>query len=352
MKDFIKLVGMTQKEVKQELINRLQKAGYKTQTHNGFIYAPGTVPVLLIAHMDTVHKQPAKTVCISTDGNTVMSPEGIGGDDRAGIYIILRLLEQVNCHILFCEDEEIGGIGASKFANSRIKPDVNYIVEFDRRGSDDAVFYDCDNKDFTDFVCQFGFKERFGSFSDISIIAPALGIAAVNLSAGYYCEHTKGEYVRMDEVENIIANATNLLQAESDRFKYVERAVYYDYANWKKQYYPNSFYDSGYYKNEYEDDAFDTMFDKSELVEAMELPDGAYVLYESDLMEDYTFRMDSCGMVYDYIEALDVYYPMIGAGAYTHQGTPVRFDYDNTEVIEVIEAEAAARCLDTLDLYV
>ena len=131
-----------QKELKRALINELQTLRYKPVVSKGFIYAEGTVPVLLVAHMDTVHTEKVKIICYSRDGNILMSPQGIGGDDRAGIYIILQLLKTHHCHVLFCEDEECGGVGAGCFASSGITPDVNYIVELDRRGSQDAVFYD------------------------------------------------------------------------------------------------------------------------------------------------------------------------------------------------------------------
>ena len=83
--------------------------------------------------------------------------------------MILLLMRKLRCHILFCEEEEVGGVGARKFTQSKLRPEVNYIVELDRRGTNDAVFYSCDNPDFTEFVCSFGFEENYGSFSDISV---------------------------------------------------------------------------------------------------------------------------------------------------------------------------------------
>jgi putative aminopeptidase FrvX len=43
----------------------------------------------------------------------------LGGDDRAGVEIMLILIND-GCRdydYLFCFDEEIGGVGSSKFAN-------------------------------------------------------------------------------------------------------------------------------------------------------------------------------------------------------------------------------------------
>ena len=70
-----------------------------------------------------------------------MSPQGIGGDDRAGVYMILEIIKQANCHVLFCEDEEIGDIGAKKFVKSNMPLPVYYIIELDRQRHNDAVYY-------------------------------------------------------------------------------------------------------------------------------------------------------------------------------------------------------------------
>ena len=137
--------------------------------------------------------------------------------------MILRLIQRVHCHVLFCEDEETGGHGARAFTKSGIKPDVNYIVELDRTGSNDAVFYQCRNRQFERHINSFGFQTAFGSFSDISILAPHLNLAAVNLSTGYYHAHQPGEYVRLDKVEELIGRVEKLLQTKTERLSYTQK---------------------------------------------------------------------------------------------------------------------------------
>jgi hypothetical protein len=138
--------------------------------------------------------------------------------------LILSIIESIDCHVVFCEDEELGAIGAREFSESGICPDVKYIIEFDRRGSNDAVFYDCDNPEFETFITSFGFETASGSFSDISDIAPALGVAAVNLSAGYFDEHTKRERIDLDIIENNISRSIELIKEPvSEQFKYIPR---------------------------------------------------------------------------------------------------------------------------------
>lgn len=85
----------TQDELKEMLEKELVGMGKTIQKDNGYLYAKGTHPVLLVAHLDTVHKKSPKTILYSKDGNTIMSLEGIGGDDRCGVIMILRHSQQV-----------------------------------------------------------------------------------------------------------------------------------------------------------------------------------------------------------------------------------------------------------------
>lgn len=224
MKSFEDICKMTQPEVKSYMHKYLVSNKYSVVNRDGFLYAAGDIPVMLVAHMDTVHPSVCKNI-IEQNGR-LSSPQGIGGDDRCGIFMIMNIIKKLHCSVLLCEDEEVGGIGAKKFISSDYakEVDVNYIIELDRKGSCDAVFYSCDNKEFKEFICDtIGFKEAFGSFSDISVLAPALKTAAVNLSCGYYNAHTMNEYVMYDEMMDVIDAVMGLIPVESQKFEYVEK---------------------------------------------------------------------------------------------------------------------------------
>ena len=240
MKNFVKLCKMSQKDLKKYTKNTLLKIGYpKVTVGDGFVYAQGELPILLVAHLDTVHKELPKTIYYDDIKQVLSSPEGIGGDDRCGVYMIFEVIKKHKCSVLFCEEEEIGAKGEEKFVASKVSKglEFNYIMEFDRRGSNDAVFYDCDNYDFEKFITKKFFKTAYGSFSDISVLAPELGCAAVNLSCGYYNAHTLDEYVVWGEMNDSINAACDIICAttEKDKFEYIESA-----------YYRNSIYDYGY----------------------------------------------------------------------------------------------------------
>lgn len=216
---FKEILKLTQKELKVFCAVELRKYYKSVQNRKKFIYCKGELPVLMVAHLDTVHKQTPRDIFHDTEQNVMWSPQGIGGDDRCGIFSILTLLERgLRPHVLFTCDEEIGGIGASAFAESKIPlTDVKYLIELDRRGEKDMVFYDCGNEDFIKYVEQFGFEEDYGSYSDIATISPVYDLASVNLSIGYYNEHRTEEYIKVDhmmatidKVEEMLKDSVNL----------------------------------------------------------------------------------------------------------------------------------------------
>lgn len=319
---FEEIVRKSQHALKKALVSELKRMGYRPNNRRGFLYAKGNVPVLLVAHLDTVHREPVKTICYSPDRKIVMSPQGIGGDDRAGVFMILEIIKKHRCHVLFCEEEEVGGVGATAFVKSKIRPRVNYIVELDRHGSEDAVFYDCCNPDFTEFVCGFGFQEDFGSFSDISILAPGLGIAAVNLSTGYFHEHTLHEYVNMKVVEQNIRRVSNMVSTPSDRFEYIEAMRF---SKWER-----CGFGSGY-----------SQLDSPQAIPLMPLPESSCIrLPGGELREsDIHHLMDEAGKVYEYLFDLDAAVKLEGHMAMSEHGLPIKFRWIDSEYVEVVPPE-------------
>lgn len=215
---------MNQQQLLVLMTKYLRKHKYKVTATKQYILAEGELPVCLVAHLDTVEKKPPTDIYFDKEQGVMWSPQLLGSDDRAGVYAIIQIIEAgYKPHVIFTTDEEIGALGAAALVTQ--KPDcplenLKAIFQLDRRGSDDCVFYDCDNPDFTKYVESFGFKEAYGSFSDISIIAPAWGVAAANLSVGYYLEHSNAEYLKCNELENTIKKVENILKNVSNMLSY------------------------------------------------------------------------------------------------------------------------------------
>ena len=225
---------------------RMYKATAISSTGD-YILVPGEAPIMLIAHLDTIHKVCVKEICKTQNGNILMSPQGIGGDDRCGVFALVKAYHAAKKKpwLLFTCDEEAGGIGANTFCIHHKEgklpkglDELKLLVEIDRKGERDAVYYDCANDAFEKYITSKGFETQWGSFSDISIIAPELGIAAVNLSSGYYNAHTLHEYINRNHLDattkkvgTMIADAA---QEHFPKYAYMEKDLndFYKYPDW------------------------------------------------------------------------------------------------------------------------
>lgn len=239
-KTFVDICKRNQKSLKRYLVGKLEEAYENVSVGDGYIFTKGDIPVLLTAHMDTVHKECVKE--FHEENGIIKSPQGIGGDDRCGIYMILKLIEKgFKPYIVFCEDEEIGGVGSNKFVKTELIEELKackYLIELDRANSNDAVYYDCGNKEFKAFISEVtGYKEAYGSFSDISHLSPACDRASVNLSCGYYKAHTTDEYVVLSEMENTIDKVAELLSIDYTEIEAFDYQVCFDYSSFYDDFY-------------------------------------------------------------------------------------------------------------------
>jgi len=232
------------KPTQEELFNRLCRKYPGALVNEGeYLLVPGEAPVLLVAHLDTVHKDQVRQICKTSNGNILMSPQGIGGDDRCGVYALVTAHAQSEKKpwLLFTCNEEVGGIGASTFCDDYRTQQVpkgldtmKMLIEIDRKGRTDAVYYDCDNPDFEQYISSKGFVTQHGSFSDISCIAPELGVAAVNLSSGYFNAHTQHEYINRKylntTVRKVVEMIADSIKPEFPAYAYIERE--YGFYSW------------------------------------------------------------------------------------------------------------------------
>ena len=228
------LFSLNQKSLIHTMDNFLRNK-YKTVVRNKkFLYAIGTIPVALVAHCDTVFKMPPEEIFYDETKGVMWSPDGLGADDRAGVWAIIKIIRAgLRPHIILTADEEEGGIGASRLIEVCPQPfaPMKYIIELDRRGTNDCVFYDCYNDKFVDFVEMYGFSENFGSFSDISVICPEWKIAGVNLSIGYRDEHSVSETLWIGPMNQTINKVIKMLK-EADKapnFEYIPNPYTYEW---------------------------------------------------------------------------------------------------------------------------
>lgn len=225
---FQTIAKMKQGQVLKSMRNFLKKMYPEdsvTATQD-YILCKGDIPILLCAHMDTVFKSPPQEIYYDTRKRVMWSPQGLGADDRAGVFSIMKLIQNgFRPCIALTTDEEIGGVGARKLVNDfKEAPfDIKYAIQLDRQGECDCVFYSCDNEEFAKYVENYGFVTDWGTFSDISVICPAWKIAGVNVSVGYLREHTTSETLHTNALYATIAKVSKMLTdaKQAPSFEYI-----------------------------------------------------------------------------------------------------------------------------------
>ena len=73
-KEFEKICRMSQKSLKNHVKQMLKKTHDDVTVADGYVYAQGKFPVLLVAHMDTVHKKLPNMIVYDQTQDIVSSP--------------------------------------------------------------------------------------------------------------------------------------------------------------------------------------------------------------------------------------------------------------------------------------
>ena len=172
---------------------------FNNGTSARYAYRQGTLPVLGVAHADTV----LNSDFFEFDGHSkVISPEL---DDRLGLWTLLHGLPSIGCadySILVTDFEEIGQSTAGDFDNPI---DFNWIFQFDRRGTGVVNYEYADGGLFDSLLTSaFGNLHR-GSFSDICSLTH-LGVKGFNVGTAYYNEHTTGCWANLKELRKQMTN--------------------------------------------------------------------------------------------------------------------------------------------------
>lgn len=181
-----------------------------------FIPVEGIRPTL-VAHADTVWREPPELECHHHIIRSAAPHLGIGADDRAGLYLASVLASRLKCHLLITDEEEVGGHGArAAIENIEIGERSSCFIQLDRRGSDNVITYDYNSDDLEAEALAVGFVSHQGTFTDISILGPAFARQAINVSCGYYEEHTPNEWLNLLALQTIERMVTRLIKNIAD----------------------------------------------------------------------------------------------------------------------------------------
>lgn len=142
----------------------------------------------------------------------------LGGDDKNGVWIILKMLEEFNNDINFIisAGEEVGCVGINKLDTDGVLeekiPQLNtFCIVLDRRGGKDVLDSgsgDTYCKTLAQCICNFlsnDMSVTSGSVSDTRVICKYC--ESVNMSVAYEAPHTANEHtdwVRLEQIKEYV----------------------------------------------------------------------------------------------------------------------------------------------------
>jgi len=192
-------------------------ANVTTDKHGNVFVTKGqadTYPCIC-AHMDQVQHQHSKDFHVMREGDIIYAfsakakgQQGLGADDKNGLWIALELLRELKVlKCAFFVSEEIGCIGSSNCDLSFFK-DVRFCVQPDRRNGHDLITSISGKLCSEDFLKaigyqKYGYKPTTGLTTDVGTLASrGIGVSCVNISCGYYEPHTDHEVTSWKELCN------------------------------------------------------------------------------------------------------------------------------------------------------
>ena len=197
----------------------------------------------VVAHIDQVQRLHSEdfTACYSKHSDTIFgfSPsnkdyEGLGADDKNGVWIALEALVRFNeIKVALFVGEEIGCIG-SRAVDMLWFNDCRWVIQPDRRGGSDLITCAsnvdlCSDKFIDDLHAErFGYSENHGIMTDVlELKENGLKVSCINLSCGYYNPHTDYEFTILTELLNArdfvfwaVENLTNVYPHEHIPYNY------------------------------------------------------------------------------------------------------------------------------------
>ena len=215
---------------------------------------------MLNAHMDTVQDEDDVELAsfIKIRENVLSGYGVIGGDDKCGIYVIFKLLEEIpTLNFLFTVEEELGCVGSGYFVknqkNNKELDNVLYCLTLDRKGNEDilCVNNSYGSKEFQEVLHDAGKEFNYSPSTGTMCDADKLNdfFSCCNLSSSYYNAHTKDEFVLLDGLQQTYEYVHKIVTTVKEKFPLAKKETYgysgYDYTGYGD--YSGQEYDSSYH---------------------------------------------------------------------------------------------------------
>ena len=168
--------------------------------------------------------------------------QGIGADDKLGVYISLQLMKHFDkIKAAFFVEEEVGMCG-SKELKAEFFDDVAYVIGWDSpelfraaykcSGTQlfSADFYKNHLKPVTD---KWGFKDSYfhsEPFTDVIQIREKTNVMCMNFGNGGWLAHSTTEYLVIEHVDHAVGMGIDIIQSigNKERFLFQKKTYSYD----------------------------------------------------------------------------------------------------------------------------
>ena len=200
----------------------------------------------IVAHMDQVQERHSNDFIAYEAEDIIIgfSPkhkeqQGLGADDKCGLWIALKCLQKFDClKLAFFVGEEVGCKG-SGLANMAFFDDCRFVIEPDRKGSEDLItqigWTPLCSDDFLKDIGfkKFGYKEAEGMMTDIEALKDkGLMLSCINLSCGYYKPHSNEEFVYKPALLNCFAFVEHIIKTCTQVYPHIDNTSYYERQNY------------------------------------------------------------------------------------------------------------------------
>lgn len=217
---FLELTSRTYPHGTEKELFHLLGDGLTEDEFGNLFIKIGESDVMFTSHLDTATSA-LTTVNHVIDGNIIKTDNKsiLGADDKAGVTVMLYMIEQnVPGLYYFFLGEEVGCVGSKKVAN-KLKEEkiegINKVVSFDRRGTTSVITYQssqrCASDEFGEALAKelnrvdetFKYKtDPTGVLTD-SVQFIKIYPECTNISVGYQSEHTFSESQDIEHLEKL-----------------------------------------------------------------------------------------------------------------------------------------------------
>lgn len=226
---FLDLTKKTHPHGTEDEFIKLLPSNLEKDSFGNLFIQIGESSTMFTSHVDTADRESKEVVhviednIIKTDGNSIL-----GADDRAGVAVMLYMMEQkVPGLYYFFLGEEVGCLGskdlAKKLKENNYLNHIKKVISFDRYGLTSVITFQssgrCCSDKFANALAKelndksidiveteaekFGYKIDEGGVYTDSAQFISIFPECTNISIGYYSQHTTAERQDIDHLEKL-----------------------------------------------------------------------------------------------------------------------------------------------------